>query len=89
MRDHEPDSIQTTRASYEPDSNLLEVFGKSKFSPAALMTVSIEDFVLEDPMTFNPSTEEYEYVITTSEDLRGRRVTISTDEGGAYNDFIQ
>ena len=53
------------------------------------MTVSIDDFVLEAPMTYNPGTGYYEFFTNTAVDLDGRRVTISTDEGGAYNEFIE
>ena len=53
------------------------------------MTISVEDFAFEEPMPFNPSTGQYEYLANTPVDLQGRRVTISTDEGGAYNTFIE
>ena len=54
------------------------------------MTIPIEDFVFEAPMTYNPARDRYEYVIfTPSTNLEGRRVTVSTDEGGAYNAIIR
>lgn len=61
----------------------LEVYGVANYAPAAVMTVSIEDFVLEAPMTYNADEDRYEYVINTATDLDGRRITISTDLGGA------
>jgi hypothetical protein len=36
----------------------------------------------------DPTDGEYAIVYPTPVDLRGRRVTISTDEGGAYNSVI-
>ena len=39
-------------------------------------------------MTFNSSTNTYEFTFTTAMDLLGRRITISSEEGGAFNDFI-
>ncbi len=89
VRDHEPDSIQITRARYNSGSDELQVFATSNFAPGALMTISIEGFVFEDAMTYNAGAGRYEYLITTSTNLDGRRVTVSTDEGGAYNDVIR
>lgn len=85
IRDHEPDSIQTTRANYDSTTGVLEVWGTSNFAPTAIMTVSIDGFVLEAPMTYNSTDGRYEYSIVTGTDLDGRRVMISTDEGGSYN----
>ncbi len=89
VHDHEPDSIQITGANYDDGSGLLEVFGTSDFAPDAFMTVSIDGFLFEETMMYNEEVGRYEFVTVTAEDLNGRRVTISTDEGGAYNDFIQ
>ena len=89
VRDHEPDAIQITRARQNRRSGELQVYAESGFAPGAFMTVSIENFVFEAPMLYNASEGRYEYVVTTTENLRGRRITISTDEGGACNDFIR
>jgi hypothetical protein len=40
-------------------------------------------------MTWNGAAGRYEYVTPAGPEVRGRRVTISTDEGGAYNDRIE
>jgi len=98
VRDHEPDSIQITRASLR--NGTLTIRGESKFSPGAIMTVSIgakngkdnnpdAGFVLEAQMTYYPATNRYEYVLPNAPShLRGRRVMISTNEGGAYSTLI-
>jgi hypothetical protein len=89
IRDHEPDSISITRARYTDSTDLLQVWGVSNFAPGAVMTVSVQDFILEAPMTYNPAQGRYEYTVVTPVDLDGRRVLISTDEGGAYNAYIE
>jgi uncharacterized repeat protein (TIGR01451 family) len=98
VRDHEPDAIEIARARWE--SGTLTVIGSSDFAPGAYMTVSVDGpdggsdhtvppFLLEEPMVLSsPSDDEYTIVYPTPVDLRGRRVTISTDEGGAYNSVI-
>ena len=68
---------------------LLTVTGSSNYAPGALMTVSVEDFVTEAPLPYNPITGLYETMIPSGNDLEGRRITISTDEGGAYNSFVE
>jgi cysteine-rich repeat protein len=85
VRDHEPDSISITSARYTSSNQTVKVFGVSNFAPGAIMTVSIDDFILEAPMTYVASRNRYEYTAVTPTNLRGRRVTISTNEGGAYN----
>ena len=67
----------------------------------AIMTVSVDGsdmggdpnvapFVLEGPMTFNASKGRYQFVLgAPGAGLKGRRVTISTNHGGAYNAFIE
>ena len=95
VRDHEPDSIQVTRA--EMSGGHLCVRGVANHSPGALMTVSVDGddagsllavdpFVLEFPMTWTGSF--YEALIPTTSDLSGRRLKISTDAGGADNIYI-
>jgi hypothetical protein len=88
VRDHEPDSIQTNKAEYDASTGLLEVTAVSNFAPSAIMTLSIDGFVLEAPMVYNSSTGEYEYSTTTATNLDGRRLLVSTDAGGSYNVFI-
>jgi len=83
--DDEPDSIQFTRKRLR--GNKLEVWATSNYAPAASMTISIDGFVLEAPMTYNAMRNRYEYTVTAP-NLSGRRVMISTDFGGAYSDRI-
>ncbi len=100
VRDHEPDSIQTLRADYSPANSKLTVHGQSSFAPGALMTLSVDGpdagsdpnvnpFVLEGVMGFNPAQGRYEFEMNTPVDLRGRRLLISTNEGGSYNVHVQ
>jgi hypothetical protein len=100
VRDHEPDSIQITTASYNNSTGVLTVRGTSQYAPGAIMTISVDGpdggsdrnvppFILEAPMAYNPGAGRYEFTLSTPVNLDGRRVTISTDEGGAYNAYIQ
>ena len=87
-RDHEPDSIQITKADYNSATDTVTVLGLSNFAPTAHMTVSIEDFTFEGSMSFDANSGRYEFAAHTSQNLTGRRITISTDEGGAFNDHV-
>ena len=50
---------------------------------------NVAPFMLEMPMTFNPSKNRYEFVLkNVGTNLDGRRLSIQTDEGGAYNVII-
>jgi hypothetical protein len=89
VRDHEPDSIQLLKHEYNAATDTVTVWGESNFSPGAIMTVSIDGFVLEAPMTYNAAQDRYEYSAVTPVNLDGRRVLISTDEGGSYRDNIK
>jgi len=66
----------------------VEVFGSSDFAPDVVMTLLIDGFVLEAPMTDNASRGRFEYNAQSVTNLSGRRVLISTDHGGSYNSFI-
>lgn len=88
VRDHEPDAIEIKRADFT--NGVLTVEATSDFAPTAKMTVSVDRFTFESPMTYNSRTGRYEISITAlQENLDGRRVTVSTDVGGAYNAFVQ
>jgi hypothetical protein len=99
VRDHEPDSIQITKAKIE--NGTLRVWGTSNFRPAAIMTVSIGAlngppnlpdavYVLEALMPYNAATGRYEYVVPNAPShLLGRRIMISTDKGGAYSTRVE
>jgi hypothetical protein len=96
VRDHEPDAIEIERARYS--SGRLTVEGESDFAPTAFMTTSVDGpdqgydhlvdpFLLEAAMAYQ-SGNRYKLVYDTPTNLVGRRITISTAEGGAYNDVI-
>ena len=98
VRDHEPDAIEINHAACQ--GGVLTIRGESDFAPGAYMTVSvdgpdngsdlgIDPMVLEGPMIYNPSRGEYEFQTGCGPGLGGRRITISTDEGGAYNSIIE
>ncbi|MAG56620.1 MAG: hypothetical protein CMJ83_10055 [Planctomycetes bacterium] len=87
IRDHEPDAAEIVEASWS--NGTLTVRAESDFAPSAIMTLSVEDFVLEAPMAFDPATQRYEATLAAPQSLVGRRVTVSTDEGGAYNEYVQ
>jgi hypothetical protein len=87
IRDHEPDSIQIVTAEYS--NNWLTVTATSNFAPNAVMTLSVEGFTFESPMPYHAATGRYRTKLFSPANLDGRRVTISTNEGGAYNAFVQ
>jgi cysteine-rich repeat protein len=101
IRDHEPDSIAITKAT--AGSGGLMVYATSDFAPDAHMTVSVDGpdygtdpnvdpYVVEGVMTWDKDDKRYEFTMTNgwdSNDLVGRRLVISTDEGGSYNDKIR
>jgi hypothetical protein len=93
IRDHEPDSIEVVSARYR--NGTLTVIGESDFAPFAFMTLSvdgpdagsdplIDPFVVEAAM-ISISGSRYRIDIATPVNLVGRRLSIQTDEGGAYN----
>ena len=65
----------------------VRVEATSNFAPSAIMTCSIDGYTFESPMTFESG--RYVFVGASPVNLRGRRVLVSTDEGGAYNSFIR
>lgn len=98
VRDHEPDAIEINLARYH--SGQLKVYGESDFAPDAYMTVTVDGpdmgsdlgtppYVLEQPMIFNGGQNRYEFIEMTGVNLNGRRVTISTAEGGSYTEYIE
>lgn len=88
IHDHEPDAVEIPHAKYNAQTNTVTVHGESDFTPNVKVTVSIEGFVLEAPMTYNSGDDRWEFTSVTPANLKGRRVTVSTDHGGAYNSFI-
>ena len=98
IRNNAPDAIGITRARYQ--SGKLAVWGTSSFGSDALMTVSVDGadagsdpgvtpFIFEAPMTYNSKRGRYEFEFSTNVNLDGRRVTISTDKGGAFSAYIE
>ena len=93
-----PDAIEINSARYK-DGELM-VFGESDFAPTALMTISvdgpdmgsdlaIEPAALEEAMLYNADKDNYSFTHATATNLSGRRVTISTDEGGSYTVHVE
>jgi hypothetical protein len=141
IHDHEPDSIQVTRATFSTSTRALTVEGTSSYpgtdntppyvqdpssavndpnsvynAPGlptpeatddnfAYMTVSVDnpadndaaadptvDPLIREVKMSRVSGNRYRAVIAVpaaAGNLRGRRLVIQTDEGGAYNVFIQ
>jgi hypothetical protein len=87
IHDHEPDSIEITRAKFSNGTGQLEIWGESDWGADAVMTCSVEGLFLEEPMTWTGS--RFEFSDTYGDNLDGRRVLISTDHGGSYNDHVQ
>jgi hypothetical protein len=89
IRDHEPDDIRIG-ARWNSNQSLSLIFGKSDFSPDAVMTVSVEGFSFEAAMQWSVEQDRYEYVVDTGGVvLSGLRVSIQTDEGGVDNSVVE
>jgi len=86
IRDEEPDSAELKSAKWR--DGVLTVTGESDLAPDTTMTVSIEDFFFEFPMTF-AGGKRYEFNADVPLNLDGLRITISTSGGGAYNARIK
>lgn len=70
-------------ASLGMDPFILEGCDTTQFPPSPAVTCSI-------PMTFDPGTNLYEFMLdNVGVNLDGRRLVISTDEGGSDNIFIE
>ncbi|MCP3982463.1 MAG: hypothetical protein GY716_24435, partial [bacterium] len=106
IHDHEPDSIQVTRARFNRRHGMLTVYGESNFAPpggahGAEMFLSVDGVdagtdpaidpsLLDQEMTFNPARGRYEFTLGgITENLKGRRLTIYTDEGGVDNVLVE
>jgi hypothetical protein len=86
-RDVPADSIQINQAVWQ--NGLLTVSAQSGLGSLATMTVSVDDFTFESPMVFNTLTAQYEASFRSAINLVGRRITISTREGGSNSGTIQ
>ena len=86
-RDVPSDSIQIDQAIWQ--NGLLTVSAQSGVGSTATMTVSVDGFTFESPMTFNTLTAQYEASFRSAINLVGRRITISTREGGSDSGTIQ
>ena len=87
-------SRRAKRATYS--QNRLVIAGISGVTPGSVLRVSIDGrdagtdfatdpFFLEAPLLYNAAKRQYEFVFTTGENLRGRRITVVNDQGGVYN----
>jgi hypothetical protein len=68
---------------------VLTVTAQSGFGPNATMTVSVDGFTFESPMTYSVLTAQYQASFFSPISLVGRRITIGTAEGGSYSDTVQ
>ena len=75
VRDHEPDAIEITKATYRNDIDRLIVHAESDFAPGAFMTISVDDFILEAPSTFHAAKgrRNCSRTVSNSEPQRSRR----------------
>ena len=87
QRDVPADSIQINQAIWQ--NGLLTVSAQSGIGSLATMTVSVDGFTFESPMAFNTLTAQYEASFRSAINLVGRRITISTREGGSNSVTIQ
>ena len=103
IHDHEPDSIAIVRARWSngtltirATSDFAPGSALANLHSEAVMTVSVDEpdgiacfppFILEEPVP-HVSGNRYILEFDTPVDLRGRHVSIQTDEGGSYNAII-
>lgn len=81
------DSIQINKAQWQ--NNVLTISSTSGLGELATMKVSVDDFTFESPMAYNTLTAQYEAQFYSAANLVGRRVTVSTREGGSYSGTVQ
>jgi hypothetical protein len=89
IQDKEPDTVQITKAEYNPDTQKLTVLATSSYGSSSLMTVSVDGYLMEAPMKYNAKTKRYEYVKQFDPNLKGMKVVISTNRGGSYNTTVK
>jgi hypothetical protein len=85
--DEPADSIQITQASWA--QGRLRVRATSALGALATMTASVDGFTFESPMRWNAQAAEYQLDLRSAVSLVGRRVTISSREGGSYTITVQ
>lgn len=83
------DTIFLDTAEYDAFTQIVTVTGNSSSGPLVSMTVSIDGFVKEAPMTYNTVTGQFEFSVKTSQVLDNRRLSIQSTEGGVYNSDLQ
>lgn len=81
------DSIQINVA--EQQNNVLTVSATSALGSLADMTVSVDGFTFESPMAYVAANAQYEARFVTTLNLVGRRVTVSSRQGGSYSGTVQ
>ena len=82
-----PDSVQINVA--EQQLNVLVVTATSALGSLADMTVSVDGFTFESPMVYSLANAQFEARFVTSQNLAGRRVTVSSRQGGSYSGTVQ
>lgn len=86
-RDVPSDSIQIDQAIWQ--NGVLTVTAQSGVGSNATMTVSVDGFTFESPMTYSALTAQYEARFYSPISLVGSRITISTAEGGSNSGTVQ
>lgn len=85
--DEPADSIQITQATWA--QGRLRVRATSALGAGATLTASVDGFTFESPMRWNALAAEYQLDLRSAASLVGRRVTISSREGGSYTITVQ
>ena len=86
IHDHEPDDNQIITATWR--NGTVTVTADSDFGRYSRMTCSIDGFTFESPMEY-VGNDTYRYTSYSPNSLRGRIVTVQTDHGGAYREYVQ
>jgi hypothetical protein len=85
--DRPSDSLQITTARMQ--GNLLIVEATANSAPTGVLSFSVEGFTFESPMSYVRGSGSYRASLWSPISLAGRRITVSSDERGAYTDTIQ
>jgi hypothetical protein len=86
-RPESADSVQITTAEWR--NGRLTIDATSALGSLADMTVSVDGFTFESPMAWNGLAAQFEARFRSPLSLVGRRVTISSRQGGSYTITVQ
>jgi len=84
-----PDTVAMPVRTYDNGTMILTVEATSSQSPGAMLTVSVDGVSLEKTMTYNAGTMSYEFSQFSATNLDGRRIAVSSSEGGTFRDLVQ